>query len=407
MKRGTSLLSQTRILGSSSLTAIFVVMLVRHVTFLDTMLKRNTDVTFSSIPTKESSARQGGGGGEGRLNEGVGVEATTTTSSTGNNVARHFLDCDKINSTCRTFYPVDFWERPTSVGYPFRDMAIRELYGEEESNDRWLPANYLRFTHPEKIRQQSRYRQDNPNVALDQLTSSSSSSYPPPDFTYLHVRKVGGITLKFFGYQFQQRDIGQGYTMDIKFTAKMDQLLSRYGTAAVIAHLQALARETFYFTFVRNPVSRFLSAMGQLVTKRPESLRLLNCTAYDNNNNEFVDRNVALIQCVLRALKAGTSRVDEHFTAATVELYQPLHHVNASVAVMPVDRLGDFMQSLQVKNFVVNSKKQQQFQVAILDDDMVHDICQVYAVDVHMLRLLGMTNLTSDCDAHVPWGSYQ
>eukprot|EP00977_Amphora_coffeiformis_P007397 scaffold1600_cov179-Amphora_coffeaeformis.AAC.12 len=129
-----------------------------------------------------------------------------------------------------------------------------------------------------------------------------------------------------------------------------------------------------------------LSSIGQLVAKRKQNLQALNCTASNNNSSddEIVNRKVALIRCVLGTLKTGTNRVDEHFAPAAVELYQPLYHVNASVAVMPIDRLGDFMESLQMKKFVTNSKRKG-FEPTLLDDDMIHDICQVYAVDVHML----------------------
>lgn len=397
---------------------------------------------------------------------------------------------------CRDFYPIDFFHNPQSVGYRYRQAAMRESYGHP---DRLEHVNYIRFRHEEKISKlqqqlkEHKLRQgnnstDNDNnnnnhkAVYDGIVAATTSKAPPPDFTYIHVRKAGGITLKYFGWQFQSRDVGQGYNSQIMFTVNMKGHFERNhkgNVTSVAKEMQTMVEgdgdtilPTRLFTFVRNPVSRFFSAMGQVASMRPESVAQLACPeGWDVNRYPW-----KAARCVLNALKAG-NRVDAHLMPAAHEIHQMLYfhnaasssssssssaaatenddiassiYLNASVAVLPLEQLGDFMESLQVKNFKSNHQKPGSVKgrfaamyrtllasLSSNDTERVHDdngenneneddgdmpdkiafrrailrdICEYYAVDVHMMRQLFETKASPftstiavpECEPYVP-----
>ena len=310
------------------------------------------------------------------------------------NHALHMLDCDKHNSTCRSFYPVDFFEHPLAPGYSVRHVARRELY-DASPHIPFLPINFIRFWHKGKI--------DNVTQGLPY-----QPIYPPPDFTYIHSRKAGGITMKFLGWRFMDaRNISAGYRLKKQMTAETGLLLERWGHEYFAEQIRDMANKTQYFTLVRNPVSRFLSAMGQFVALRHEQSAALNCTADMGNIPAAKAPPAVMIRCVLQALRQGNP-VDEHFGLATYEMYQATGGLNVSVSVLPLSVFGDFMQSLGVKPFRMNKAKgvkRKYANVQLLQPDMIADLCHVYAPDVHMLRAIGQD--VPECDAHVPvWGKF-
>jgi hypothetical protein len=224
-------------------------------------------------------------------------------------------------------------------------------------------------------------------------------AYPPHDFTYIHVRKVGGMTMKFMLHEFRHSVQGEGYVGDECYTVKGRKRIQENGLESFVSNLQSIAKITQFYTFLRNPIEKFLSGMGQLMSSRPKSVAALNC-----GQDPITAPAEVTLRCVIDALKSG-DRVDEHLCLQSHELYQALVDTNVSVAVLPLDKLDEFIVSLGIDAFVMNDANQPQKLkykgVHLLDDNMVDELCQIYAADVHMLRLVGMA--VPECDEHVPW----
>ena len=303
-------------------------------------------------------------------------------STTKQPVAQHLLDCDKGNSTCRYFYPVDFFERPGAWGYPYRVAAQRERM---DNPDRLLTVNYIRYQHGGKMANASQGLPYEP-------------AYPPPDFTYIHVRQAGGMTMKFLTLHFLASPVGEGYEKHERLIVKTNEIIEKHSVERFMQKLQSIAHATRFYTLVRNPISKFLSGMGQLMT-RPQSLAKLNCS----EDLKTAPAPIAL-RCVIDALKAG-NRVDEHLCLQSHELYQALAGVNVSVALLPLEKLDEFMSSLGVSPFrmnVTNDPRKSRFKnTNLLDEGMIGDLCQIYAADVHMFRSVGMR--VPECEMIVPW----
>ena len=292
--------------------------------------------------------------------------------------AQHFLDCDGEDSACTYFYPTAFFDEPISPGYKFRAAAQRQLYG---SQNRSFDANWIQTTNPK-------------------LPHMNKTAYPPNDFTYIHIKKAGGITMKYVMWRFAK--FRKPYRAKDMFTKKSRSRHAEIGERAFIDEMRVLANTTVFYTFVRDPISRFTSAMGQLkTTSRKESYANLHCPELEQLPKASDDFAQQEMKCVLRSMKQG-NEVDEHFVLATHEMYQMMFGINARVAVFPVSKISDFMKSLDVDQDSMNTasgSKSRYKNPALMEEEMVRDICTLYEPDVLVLRQVGM--YVPQCDAHV------
>lgn len=302
-----------------------------------------------------------------------GVEVTQQS-------AQNIFDCDKVNSSCRLFYPVDFLERPGAWGHEFREVAKQEAL-------KTLPYNIVRFWHPGKKANASK------SLPYEPL-------FPPPDFTYLHVRKAGGISMLSLAKDFLKQELGKGYKMQKIWAKRHRRHVTGTEGLDGIFRVKEVAKTTQFFTFVRNPISRFPSAMSQVMSGMGiKNVKRLNCSSEDPHTTH----PKSMMKCVLNSLSKG-NRIDEHFTWAVTEMFQPLVGLNTSVIVMPLSEVDHFMQSLGVDPFRMNSKqtKKRTYGPDLLDDAMIEQLCHIYAADVHMLRFTNLIEVP-ECDKYVPW----
>ena len=272
-----------------------------------------------------------------------------------------FLDCSMDESPCCYFYPTSFFERSSLGLLQSKQQAKRQLYG---SPNRTLHANWVRFMLP-----------------------------PSLDWTYIHVRKAGGNTM----YEFAKL-IARSKThmrVEIMPSVPVHQHVQNIGNRAFIAQMKEMANVTTFFTFIRDPISRFVSAMGQVADKKRNALGAVDCLRPDNPTSEMM--------CVLQHLKRG-QLVNDHFTPASIELFQMMFGLrDKRVAVFPLESMNEFIKLWGMTPFrqnEANTGVKMKYSTDVLTEDMIRDICKVYEPVVHMMRLLEMS--VSQCDAFIP-----
>lgn len=277
---------------------------------------------------------------------------------------QNFLNCTRQDSLCSFFDPVAFFQDDPSQSPRHHDKARQQLYG---SPNRTLNANWARFvSHKDDI-----------------------------DWTYVHIRKAGGNTMYEIAQQLAKRHHAS-LKVEIMPSVPVHRLAQRIGEQAFIERMKTMVDKTTLFAFIRDPVSRFVSAMGQVADRKSHVLQQVKCWFPNDPRRE--------IQCVLDHLKNGEV-VNDHYTLASIEMYQmasfATHHSNKKVAVFSLDAMNDFMKLWNMQPFRRNEAKKTRYSTVLLNESMIRDICQVYEPDVIMMRLLGMGHLAQACDAHV------
>ena len=284
----------------------------------------------------------------------------TTTDKRRMPAPQDFLNCDREDSPCSYFFPTEFYDE-SSYGYPYRNAAQAQLYG---IPNRTLHANWVRFT-------------------------SVSHNM---DFTYIHVRKAGGNTMYDFAKQLEQQ-YNDTIEVEIMPSVPVHRLVQTIGEEKFIQQMKEMVKQTTFFTFVRDPISRFVSAVGQIADKKPHVLNAIGCLFPEDPTREMT--------CVLENL-IRNKVVNDHLTSASIELYQMMFGIrNVRVAVFPLDRMNDFMKQWDMEPFRRNEAVgiKTRYSTNLLSDDMIRNICRVYEADVYMIQLLGMS--VTQCDPHI------
>lgn len=187
--------------------------------------------------------------------------------------------------------------------------------------------------------------------------------------------------------------------VEIMPSVPVHKLVQRIGQDAFIEKMKQMTIETTFFTFVRNPISRFCSAMGQIAEQKRHVLQAVHCSFPKDAKREMA--------CVLQLLLQG-ERVNNHLIPSSIELYQMMAFDNAGanqkkrVAVFPLVAVDDFLGLWDMPPFRQNEAMgiKARYSPNLLTSDMICDICHVYEVDVRMMRSLKMR--LPECDAHIP-----
>jgi hypothetical protein len=150
------------------------------------------------------------------------------------------------------------------------------------------------------------------------------------------------------------------------------------------------------FTFLRDPVPRFLSSIGQALRLG----RLHPCNVRSNGTIE-------LVHCVLAKIDKTQSFLDEHLIPQAFELYMGTMGLDLSVTVMDLSQLSTALEALFGPSYfseshsVIRRKSLTLVQgfnlsLAVLPPTLIHQICQLYWVDVLLLQMTQVS--TTICD---------
>jgi Sulfotransferase family len=266
------------------------------------------------------------------------------------------------------------------------------------------------------------------------------SAQLPASMTYFHIRKCGGTTmfrslnrknikLPYKVHKYNRDMISDlGIIQDIYRRQQQDQL-----------HVLGDNNNAVVFSFVRDPVIRFLSSVGQIRHMGHQKVRLFTkCNGLmisaqepaesdsismqegqQHDNNVTIARSQALVRCMLDSIRSSSASTAESFTNKTnnnnhddVEIYSYIdqhmlpqayelraraHELDVNIHVMSMtEMIGPTLATL-----LGDSGRQDRhsrssrgtdythgyhLEPEILTKKMIIDICRIYAVDVLLLQ---------------------
>ena len=140
------------------------------------------------------------------------------------------------------------------------------------------------------------------------------------------------------------------------------------------------------FTFLRDPVKRFLSSLAQVLKLRVWHKRLHPC--YEHNMTE------QLVDCVLDKLETG-SFPEMHLAPQSFELYKQVMGYDIEIDVMDLSKIGEVL--LQLGGAVVQKERstagsfirrfpQFKLTMEVMSASRTQRVCKIYAADVAMIR---------------------
>lgn len=291
---------------------------------------------------------------------------------------RHFFDCNAEDALCTWFRPLQFFDTPSSPGYTFRQRAHAVQYNNSlpDGIQPHLTPNYARAV-----------------LKKPHLGVARPDEQFPGDLTYVHVKKAGGITMKYAFQMFEAPyRIGANYSSEVIYTSKHDAM----GPIKFQKNVQDFVNKTQLFSFVRHPIDKFLSGSSQAVKGHQKGEPCGNDIVADTNAT-------GKMQCFLSVLKQGQF-VNEHLHPMSVELYQFIEMAtqrrqdigNAAnstssqlqIALFPLTQIPAVLEYMGVPVFQSNGKRQTGYDRRHLTPQMTRDICELFQADVVLMRQL-------------------
>jgi hypothetical protein len=209
---------------------------------------------------------------------------------------------------------------------------------------------------------------------------------------YYHIHKNGGTTM----------NVKDNPVVDAFYTARehtLGRTQFQNETNLILndiyksQHQPAIAsRDMPFFTFLRDPVRRFLSGVGQALK--------LNKVAPCNQQQD----TVSLIDCVLTKIKDSESFLDEHLEPQAFELYHGIVGLDLSIQVMDISALSALLSHLGFGSGAGDAPKRRMsmssrgsrrtnynLSVTSLTPSLIERICETYRVDLLLLQMAGIS----------------
>ena len=163
------------------------------------------------------------------------------------------------------------------------------------------------------------------------------------------------------------------------------------------------------FALVRDPVERFISAVGQVTSskfsKKGSGLKLKNACISSQNENELSTSSI--LKCFVNVILEKGYWVDVHFTPMILEISFATLQRDVPVALFHFDSLPDVVHDLGLdprikkKNGKQEGYRQELLVNATVEDfdfNTLRDLCHLYLMDVLLMRDLGYS---THCDSIV------
>ncbi len=206
---------------------------------------------------------------------------------------------------------------------------------------------------------------------------------------FFHIHKNGGTTLERHVplptnnfYSKREKELGHE-----RFEASSKTIMNMVWNRQQTLGQSLTARPNIRtFTFLRDPVPRFLSSVTQVLKLRVWHKRLHPC--YERNNTE------ALLDCVLDKLETG-SIPEMHLAPQSFELYKQVMGYDIYIELLDLNKIEVVMEQLGAQRVTKERsttgsliRRFPNFRLTMeaLDKQRIKRICDVYAADVRMIN---------------------
>lgn len=272
------------------------------------------------------------------------------------------------------------------------------------------------------------------NPIIHMEPTDKAATAVPTSLSYLHVRKVGGstmhwafrpepatatavllsnlpdmdkVTLSWYMRNHKMGDAAYNKAWESKL---VDIVESQKAATLDMPHVHGYP--AVVFTFVRCPVERYLSAIGQLLKSRPR---------FDRSFSECVDSSkttknpastletLQLVQCTLDILESSVDKnrhasfLDVHLEPQVYSMRAAVNSKDVAILLIDLSSISSVLQLLRPANTGTRRRKSTgnkytggyRLTTNILTRAVTQQICRIYATDVQLLRESSM--VTTQC----------
>jgi len=186
---------------------------------------------------------------------------------------------------------------------------------------------------------------------------------------YCHIHKNGGTALLKFAKKIP------GYQRETFYNHDESKMGAERYDREVARVRERWSNDSFFFTFLRDPVKRFVSGVKQIETNKQFGSYFPECK-----------RGAVDLDCVLGILEDSGSFVNVHLMPQLFELYHCLGGSDFGVVVTDLANLGSFMRGLGISEMKHARARANATQTSTVSPSQLRRICKLYKMDVDFLR---------------------
>lgn len=311
------------------------------------------------------------------------------------------FNCGSKESSCRYFYPAKFFDPKCGLGREYAEQVayMNNLF---EAKELWLsgPPIVLPWV----------------SIDPDRMKVSAVRNGLPwqrHNLSFTHVHKTGGTSLvAAFSDTLRLGAKGKRRTMYLpgKIYADKNKWSIKgigYNESSVFLDGATKYKKNWgendhtLFGVVRDPVERFISAIGQATGAFGSSSNGVGKALLDAcvNSNYTTERDC--LRCFIDLIKTNSTWIEVHFTPMALEIAFATMYKDIPVAIFDFPEVPKLLFELGTDP---NSKKKDGHQpgyrkkalltnmkVEHYDEEMLKDLCGIYRVDAIFLKQIGVS----------------
>ncbi len=338
-----------------------------------------------------------------------------------------FANCDLPNAKCKYFYPANFFDRDCGVGRKYSHFIV-EMEEKRLNATLWtympkvgfptLSMNQSCLTSKGKhyVSNDDQKVDDDEEESFQLQKLSNIGLHLKKDgircmterLSFIHVHKVGGSSLhNAFNYmgQLSKSASIQRHQFFIPFREPREVLHSagiREDALRAITHASKYPVEEFapeqhvIFAFVRDPLERFISSIGQVMGASGSFKNHLSSSLKEKC---LKSTSSETLRCVAMYVKEHSFWIELHFNPQVMDISFATLYQDVPVSVLPfhdIKRVLEYFGRGKVWDRNGSAKDYRadtvltEMTVEDYDDDTRTIVCEIYEMDVIMLRSLGI-----------------
>lgn len=298
------------------------------------------------------------------------------------------FNCGAAGGACAWYHPARFLDRACGVGRDYHPL-LEEAERRRRENRLWGGMVPILL----------------PSVSLspDVQRTAGSTPFPRHNLTLIHVHKTGGTSLVVAYGRLGQRGAKTTWHCAYSPTESQDANTTTIHAAAATFLSGAVkyqqtwdAKQHTLFAVVRDPAERFISAIGQATggrgTRRDGLARRLRDACVKGTS-------AATLRCFADLVAREGTWVELHFAPMVLELSFATLRRDVPVAVFPFAALPSLLEEFDAApgenrkggggagvraDRVLRDMTPEDY-----DEDALRTVCDLYAMDVALLRHLG------------------
>lgn len=310
------------------------------------------------------------------------------------------FNCGSEGSTCRYWYPAKFFDKKCGVGREFHSqlMHMNDLF---ESKELWLSG---------------------PPIVLPWASIIPSKMKVPPvrqglswqrhNLSFTHVHKTGGSSIvNAFSSALSLGAKGKRHTMYMP--GRVNVVKSRWTIKGVGYNESSKfldgatkykkdwgEKDHLLFAVVRDPLERFISAIGQATGASGSTGNVVGKELLDSCVNSNYPTEQECLQCFINLVKKNSTWIEVHFTPMALEIAFATMYKDIPVAVFDFKEVPNLLLELGTSPKKKDKdghrpgyRKDQiltNMNVDHYNDEMRKDLCDLYKMDAILMRQVGI-----------------